>query len=93
MENKNEVNQQDLQEVSGGLEEQNAELRTFIRKHDPECRIDNNFDALRWLRTRSGLDIKDASAYYDMYNSYTLADGTKLNHTQLMKMLNELFPE
>ena len=93
MEDKKTVDQQQLEKVSGGFEEQTAEIRKFIRKHDPGYRIDNDFDIMRWLMFKSGIGFSGVSANVDFFNSYSLSDGTKITHEELMKMLNERFPE
>ena len=93
MANNNEILQQELENVSGGYDDQTKEIADFIRKHDPDYRIINDFDVNRWLMNRSGLKFRSIGANEDWFNTYTLADGTSLTHAQLMSKLNELFPE
>lgn len=89
----NKINQQELENISGGYDDQTKEIADFIRKHDPNYRINNDFDVNRWLMNKSGLSFRSIGANTDFFNTYVLSDGTSLTHAELMRRLNELFPE
>ena len=92
MDEKNKLCKDELKNVSGGTAEQIGELSAFIKKHDPGYEINENFDVVTWLATRSGIDFDSYLIGDAKDNTYHLAGGVKITHEQLMDMLNEQFP-
>lgn len=92
MDGKN-LDQQDLEHVSGGYAEETNELRDFISTHDPAFTIRSETDIRRWLLTRSGIGFKGTSVNSDWYNNYLLSDSSVLSHEELMGMLKDRFPD
>lgn len=83
-----------LENVTGGSEKETKELKAFIKKHDPNFKIYNNFDIMRWLNQKSGIGFE--SLYINevnYYNEFRLTDGRTIYHEGLMAMLNERFGE
>ena len=89
-ENKLELDQFEV--VSGGFKQETDELEEFIRKNDPDYKIDNDSDIMRWLKNKSGIGFKymlltDQNAF----NEFKLSNGRTIYHESLMSMLNERF--
>lgn len=82
--NNQELDQQELKNVSGGWEEQTKEISDFIRSHDPDYPIYNDSDIILWLKNKSGISFKRISTESEWYNSYMLSDGTDITHGELM---------
>ena len=91
MEDNNKVSQKEFENVSGGWEDQTNEIKEFIRKHDPDYKIYNNFDVNRWLMEESGLGLKSVATGDSWFNEYNLAGGGYLSHDELMQKLREKF--
>jgi hypothetical protein len=87
----NKISQKELENVSGGWEDQTNEIKEFIRKHDPDYKIYNNFDVNRWLMEESGLGLKSVATGDSWFNEYNLAGGGYLTHDELMQKLREKF--
>ena len=90
----NSVELDNLENVSGGCEWETNELRAFIKKHDPDYRAESELDVLRWLRKKSGIEFSYLYASdQNIFNKFTLSDGTTIYHDTLMAMLKERFGE
>ena len=90
----NKVELDNLENVSGGYERETNELRAFIKKHDPDYRVDSELDVLRWLHKKSGIEFSYLYATdKNILNSFKLSDGTTIYHDTLMAMLKERFGE
>ena len=48
----NKISKEELENVSGGTAAQIAELRAFIKSHDPGYVINEDFDIVSWLANR-----------------------------------------
>ena len=90
MDMKNKLGKEELKNVSGGTAEQIGELKAFIKEHDPGYEINENFDVVTWLASRSGLGLDNALIGNATDNKYAL-NGTSITHEELMTMLNERF--
>ena len=94
MEQEKKLSEHQLEAVSGGTTEEFNELKAFINEHDPEAHVADEIDAMRWLRTKSG--IKFEYLYVnrgDNYNNFTLLGGRRIGNGELMAMLHERFPD
>ena len=91
MEKMNKLSEDALESISGGSTGQTAELAAFIRSHDPGYEINDNFDILNWLATKSGIDMDDVMFSKTADNLYVFG-GEQIGHETLMSMLNERFP-
>ena len=92
MEEKNQMEEGMLTTVSGGTDQEDRELKAFIRRHDPEFRVYNHSDIFRWLYKESGISFRSVGDGLTG-NRYVLSDGTSISHEQLMEMPKERFPE
>ena len=92
METNTNLKDEQLSQVAGGTEQEDRELKAFIRKHDPEFRIYNHSDLFRWLYNESGISFRSVGDGL-VGNKYVLSNGTSISHEQLMEMLKERFPD
>ena len=80
--------------ISGGFEQETNELRAFIKKHDPDYRVDSEGDVLLWLYKKSGIKFSYLYATdNNILNNFRLSDGTTIYNETLMAMLRERFGE
>ena len=92
MDHEKNLNDDQLNSIAGGTDQEDRELKAFIRKHDPEYRIYNRTDIFRWLYMESGISFRSVGDGL-VSNKYVLSDGTSISHEQLMQMLNSRFPD
>ena len=95
-ENKKTMEEEHLEEVSGGNYDEYKELRDFIKKHDPDWTVHNIFDVFRWLGKESGIAFKsmnDGSYISGGHTVFTLSDGRVIYQEELMEMLKEKYPD
>lgn len=95
MNEKKKLNEQELVYVNGGTAEEYAELKGFIKAHDPGAVIHNEFDIMDWLVTKTGIRfsyLKVDSG--DDYNEFQLKGSyNRIDNDELMAMLRERFPD
>ena len=88
------LDMEQLEEVSGGNEAEYNELIEFIHQIDPDYKIYDEFDIMRWLTDNSGIKFK--SLYVSQQwnrNEFKLPDRRTIGQKQLMDMLREKFSD
>ena len=89
----NKLNEEVLENVSGGTSAQTQEIKDFIRAHDPDFQVNNDNDVIRWLFYRSGLSWDAFSLAPQDPNIYVLYNNNRITHEELMAKLGERFPD
>lgn len=90
---KEKLNDEVLENVSGGTRAEIEELKDFIRTHDPDYSLNSDNDVDMWLLDRSKIkwdriNITDKGANY-----YVLQNRKQISHEEVMTMLAERFPD
>lgn len=99
MENKKrELKSDELQEISGGTNEEIQEIYEYVRVHDPKgyeavmgSQLPVNFAMFRYLHDK-GVPVQRAFLNQDFANAYYVGDEqnpTRINHAEFMEILKQ----
>ena len=98
MSEKKTMDDEKLEDVSGGYRFETKEVADFINAHGGHVRYDDNMakDCLEWFRENDrwkmvGLCEADFTMNYYQANSVRTIERCNVNHEDFMKMLHEAF--
>lgn len=87
MKNKEEIEINTLEDISGGTETETKEILYYIHKYYPDVKTSGRGQPLRkFLKT---LGISDYRTYMEGHNEYYDEDGNPLTHEEVVQILKD----